>query len=181
MLDHTIDEEPEIDEEIDFERGSLIQAQLPNPLVFETSYGSGDKPHHFFDYSTSIPVVSGLFADALRAVGIDNFELFPAVLRNPETGAEWGNYFAFNVLGLVDATDLESSRYSEIMAGNEDGEPALVSFDVLALKRDLLSGLEMFREPNGGCLVMSERAIRTVLASSPEEGFGIIAHEVVLT
>ncbi|NOQ23114.1 MAG: hypothetical protein GQ565_10775 [Candidatus Aegiribacteria sp.] len=182
VLDHTGVVAPEIEEEIDFFKGQLIDGQgFDKPLVFETSYKSGARPHHYFDYATSIPVVSGLFVEALGSVGIDNFQLFPAVLRNSKEGVEWENYFAFNVLGMVDATDLASSQYSEIMKGNREGMSSLGSFTVLALKREKTQGLFFFREPHAGCLVMAERQIRDLLRSQPEEGFGLLCHEVIMT
>jgi hypothetical protein len=83
---------------------------------------------------------------------------------------------------MLDATDLSSSQYSEIMKGNSEGMPSLGLFTVLSLKREKTNGLLFFREPHAGCLVMAERQIRTLLKSQPEEGFfGLICHEVIMT
>ena len=180
LLDCTIVSEPDIDEEIDFLIGEQINAGFEVPLVFGTSYKKGSQPHHYFDYATSIPVVSDRFVEALQKAGIHNFQLFPAILENAETATKWSDYHAMNVLGMIPATDLAHSQYESIMPDNNDGQQSLGVFTVLALKKVMIQGEDMFREPYGGCLVMSETALRKVLSYVPEGGFGILCHEVVL-
>ncbi len=179
--DHTISSPVLDNDEIDFCAGQLITEPLPKPLVFDTFYGPGSHPHHYFDYATDIPVVSALFIDALKKCGVDNFQLFPAVIRNSKEKIKWEEYFAFNVIGMINATDLENSEYTEIMPGNDDDIPPLGSFTVIALHEDRIKGQDMFREPVGGNLIMSERVARKLVELKPENGFGFIADEVTLT
>jgi hypothetical protein len=181
LMPETVVDGPRVGEGVSFKKGTPIQVDVANPLVFETTYGPGTQPHHYFDYATAIPVVSSVFVRALRAAGLDNFQLFPAVLRNSTAGVEWADYSAFNVLGMVDATDLSQCRFDEVMAGNEGGVPSFGIMRALALKRDRLRDLDMFREPHAGCLVVSKRALDDILACKPEGGFGILAFEVILT
>jgi len=183
QLENTIIGTPElINDEIDFLLGTLINEVFTKPIIYETSYEAGDSPHHYFDYGTCIPAVSDLFVKALNKSGIDNFQAFPAILRNTEKKVEWTNYFALNVIGMVNATDLDNSLYSEIMSGNDEGGmPALGVFTAIALHREKLYGLDMFREPIGGNLIMSERALDLICKNGPKESLGILADEVVLT
>ncbi len=183
QLENTIIGTPELkNDEINFLLGTPITEIFERPIIYETSYEAGNQPHHYFDYGTCIPAVSKSFINALIKSGIDNFQAFPAILRNTEKKVEWPDYFALNVIGMVNATDLNNSLYNEIMPGNDDGGmPPLGSFTAIALHAEKLYGLDMFREPIGGNLIMSERALDMVCKNGPEESLGIIADEVVLT
>ncbi len=86
---------------IGFLGGRYIKAAVPNPLQFEVSC-TKEVPHLL---GAESPVVSTRFAGCLSRLGVDNFQVFPAVLVNPETGEEWHDYLAFNAVGLVDAVD----------------------------------------------------------------------------
>jgi hypothetical protein len=180
-LDNTVIGTPDIgDDEIDFLLGTPITQRIKIPIVFHTTYKAGATPHHYFDYGTCIPVVSKDFAKALTHAGVDNFELLPAILKNDD-GYVWEEYFALNVLGMVNATDLDNSIYDEIMGGDEEGMPPLGVFTALALRESLISPFDFFREPIGNALVLSERVLQSVLDAFPKGGIGIIAHEVILT
>ena len=48
--------------------------------------------------------------EALQAAGVDNLQLFPAVIIDPTTGTEHKNYKAFNVVGVVAAADMAKSQ-----------------------------------------------------------------------
>ncbi|ARU26089.1 imm11 family protein [Cellvibrio sp. PSBB006] len=169
------------DDEIDFLLGVPILKNFKMPVEFETTYQSGDSPHQYFDYGTCIPAVGEMFLKALQKAGVDNFQAFPAILKNFAEGSVWENYYALNVIGMVNATDLDNSHYDEIMGGNDEGMPALGSFTVLALKEEKLHSFDMFREPIGGNLIFSERLWNVLDVFSPPGGYGIIAHEVILT
>lgn len=182
LLDDTVIGTPDVGyREINFISGSPIDKTLTTPIVFETSYTAGAQPHHYFDYGTRIPAVHATFVEALRGASVDNFEVFPACLKSTEDGTVWQDYFALNVIGLVNATDLDNSICEEIMGGNDEGMPALGVFEAIALYKDKLLPFDMFREPIGGNLLMSERALEAVAQYYPEGGLGIIAEEVTLT
>lgn len=183
-LDDTIIGTPDIgDDEIDFTSGRIINEIIPLPIRFETTYEPKSNPHHYYDYGTCIPVISKFLLNILEKSFVDNFQVFPAMLYNPKMKAEWHDFYAFNVIGMVNATDLDASRYGEIMPGNDEGVPSLGSFTVLALKEEKIHGFDMFREPVGNNLIFSERLLDFVFDFDPPNGgkFGILAHEVILT
>lgn len=55
--------------------------------------------------------------DVLLAAGVDNVEAVPAVVTDPETGAEWHDYLLLNVVGRVAAADLGASEAAELGEG----------------------------------------------------------------
>lgn len=94
-----------------FNDGTVIDKELPDPLVHEVNYKDDMQPAPFLKYMY-YPVVNDAFVTALQQAGVQNFQLFPAVLRNSKTGKEWAGYHVLNVTGgLRDAVDMEASRY----------------------------------------------------------------------
>ncbi|PTL77830.1 hypothetical protein DAT35_42265 [Vitiosangium sp. GDMCC 1.1324] len=174
--DYSIVENPKIPEGVHFMRGALIQESLPSPLTFRVNFPKSVPLPHML--GERIPVVSDRFVAALRKAGVDNFQLFPAVLRNPNEHAEWTGFHVFNVLGLLDAADMDASKYQTLMAGN-DQVPALVEFEELVLSRAATYEKPMFRivqEPS--LLLVHERVVDVLKSESPPDGWGIIATEV---
>ena len=179
-LDCTVTGTPDIgNDEIDFLAGSPLRAPIEKPIIFNSNFKCGDQPHHYFDYGTCIPAVSRKFIDALISANVDNFEFFPAVLKGADQ--QWSDYFALNVLGMVDAVDLDSSIYDEVMGGDEDGMPPLGIFTAIALHEERICSLEFFREPIGNNLIISERVFDKLVELLPGGIMGVVAHEVVLT
>ena len=64
-------------------------------------------PKEFSD--GAIPLMSARLKGVLDAAAVDNIVYYPVQLKNSETGATY-DYFAFNLLGLVSATDFGKSR-----------------------------------------------------------------------
>ena len=150
-------------------------------ILFETTHKGNEPVQHFFDYGTCIPAISRRFVNALVYAGVDNFELFPATLKNNKTSTQWNDFFALNVLGMINATDVDNSMYEEIMGGDDEGMPPLGVFTAIALYEDRIKPFEFFREPIGNNLIISERVLNKLLEYFPQGGIGIIAHEVILT
>ena len=76
--------------------------------------------------------------EALVAVGIDNVDPYPAVIRNQETGQEWDDYLFLNIVGLVACADLANSDYAEL-------GPDINVIDKVAIKADRLPSAHIFR------------------------------------
>ncbi|HEU4457339.1 MAG TPA: hypothetical protein VFR81_29995 [Longimicrobium sp.] len=68
-------------------------------------------------YKANAPLFREDLLKALAEAGVDNLEIFDAVLRDPRTGKDYEDYKAVNVVGLVAAAD---SR-SEVAEGWEAG------------------------------------------------------------
>ena len=164
-----------------FLAGRAIKLALPNPLVLTVDFPKGVPLSHFM--GNVIPVFSAAFVDALRSAGVDNFELFPALLRNPDTGEEWKGYQAFNEIGLVDAASESGSASNVIMPGGTDpGQvPELVSYTKLVLDGAKARNLLMFRlarDPT--TLLLHESVVATLNARQPPGGWGITLKEIAV-
>jgi hypothetical protein len=102
------------DEYISFISGHALAVvpEAPLPFVMEVDADEDGTP--------MTPVMPAYFSEsslmhenlvaALRAAGVDNLQLLPAVIRNPETGQQHTDYVVVNVIGLVSCANIDESR-----------------------------------------------------------------------
>jgi hypothetical protein len=139
---------------ISFTKGAKIEEAVPNPMIYEVNFPESVNPPYL---QRTHPVVNGIFLEALQKAGVDNFQLFPAELHNPETGKKWTGYNILNVIGLVDAALLEECEYDVIMDGN-DKIPSVYGFHKRVFSAEKLKNKpEMFRLWHSKELCISER------------------------
>ncbi len=81
------------------------------------------------------------FAEALAQCGVDNLDLYDAVLRSEDGSVEYGGYKAFNLVGIRKAADLEATVF------NDPPGTRMVdaSIESLAIDPDKAGGVLMFR------------------------------------
>ena len=88
--------------------GHKIPADLGvQTLILDPAYG--EKFPAFFD--TSVPVMSDELIAAFKECGVDNFDVYPVLLKRKDTGETVENYKMVNFLGCVDAFDKEESNF----------------------------------------------------------------------
>jgi hypothetical protein len=77
------------------------------PFRFSYKYPDGAALPEF---QSSHCLMSLRLVEALKGAGIDNLQVFPAVLKDAKTGAERKDFAVVNVVGLVAAADMKSSE-----------------------------------------------------------------------
>lgn len=171
-----VTEGPGLDER--FLSGKLITTSIPEPVVFGVSGPADASPGHFL--GDTIPVVSKQFIEILTGLGIDNFQTFSAVLRDKESGKEWSDYFAFNVVGLLDTADMRSSSADVIMGGG--ATPELVDFETLVIDLSKTRGQLMYREMRSPDLLIVDAKVRdSLVGNKPPSGWGVMLDELPST
>jgi hypothetical protein len=89
-------------------------------------------------------------------------------------------YWALNVIGLLDAADLESSEGT--MLQEHDGRPTRIAFSRLTLSRARTLGVPMFRLAQDPSLVLvSDRIVEALDDRRPPEGWGFATVELEMT
>ena len=158
---HAITVFPRLPGGVSFPKGVMIQADLPDPLVFETDNDSAHPPDDF--PGSVIHVLSDRFVEALRAAGVDNMQTFPAQLQNPASGDVWPSGLqAVNFVGVVDCVDLEKSDYDEVGVG-------VLAFRDVAISESRAGGLSCFRlMQSPDRVVLAERVVDAVLEQVPD-------------
>jgi hypothetical protein len=90
---------------------------------------------------TAYPLMRDDLVDALKAVGVDNLQLFPATLTDPATNKEHNNYKAFNIVGVVAAADMARS----VRMPTTDSTMIDVDFQSLAIDESKAMPFRLFR------------------------------------
>jgi hypothetical protein len=143
--------------------GAALDFDVPEPIVCELDPKYPGAPKAFYG-AEPIPLMNDDVAAALTAAGVDNLQTFKAVLIDPESGKQFTNYRAFNLVGKISAADMEqSTRMFE-----SDDTMISVGFDSLVIDEAKTEGLRMFRlAENLGAIIVDERV------KSEVEGRGI--------
>ena len=163
--------EPRLDDDVVFQMGAMITAAVPQPLVFTASTTAKHPPADYVEYD--IPVFSDRLVGALRNAGVDNLQLFPARLHNPQTGEQWQGYQAVNILGLVSCLAIAESKAKPDL-------PPLYAFDLsdLVIQEARTGGALLFRLAESPSVVLLERRVGDALLDSRPEFRGIELRDV---
>lgn len=156
---------------IDFLRGAILRDHFSDVITLDIDLPEGATLPHYLGHR--VPIVSKLFVDALSHSVANNFELFPIKLRNSRTNKLWEDYSIFNVIGVVDAADLDAS-IGEVIFEHENGIDWL-KFEELVLSRQATMELEMFRlASNREILLLHGRVLGVIQEKVPDAGWGFI-------
>lgn len=114
-----IDDEPFIDD-IDFDIGNHIDKnEIEEPLAYELTKintNSDDHGPYLPAYLRSAyPLFRNDLIDTLISCGVDNLQVFPAIILDPENSKHYDNYNAVNIVGLVSVADLEQAAINMLI------------------------------------------------------------------
>lgn len=136
--------------------GRRLRITVPNPLEYELdSYYGKDCKIKMMYGNKAIPIMHNKLIDILISAGVNNLELFPAKITNPNTGEVHKDYHAFNIVGLVSATDLDASTlmHPDAKFGMLDTD-----FENLVIDEKKANEFHLFRlEENCSAICVSEQ------------------------
>lgn len=116
------------------------------------------------DYFGTPPVMSDKFYKALVEVGVDNLDVYDAVLASEDDKTQYKGFKAVNIIGLVAATDRARTKF----APENPSRLIDATIDQLAIDPDKARGLYMFRLAEYvGAVVVHEK----VKAAIEKHGF----------
>ncbi len=132
---------------------------VPNPveLDFDAYRGYDGFPTEIEDLG--IPVMSQRLCKVLLNAGVDNLELFPATLKNKQTGQVF-DYYVYNILGLVAAMDLEKSSYENYKT---EGTFADTTIHELAIDDSKVKDLLLFRLAENVSTIMVHESLKKAI------------------
>ena len=142
----------------DWRRGRAAESQPPDPVVIGVvPYGGyAGPPDEYLD--TSVPLMSKRLKETIESAGVDNVRFHPVTLRNTETGETY-EYFAFNLIGLVDAVDLGRST----MTSHDGDFLADTSISELGVDAAKARGLLMFRLKQKWSVILVHRTVKDAI------------------
>lgn len=142
--------------------GARLGFQVPQPLRFKLSTKRRGNAKAF--YGPRVPLIRMDLLAALQEAGVDNLELFDAILEDPVTGAGYTDYKALNVLGLVAAADMTASEWQAGLGRELIGADLIdVFFEKLVLDPRLTQGLLFFRLAQSANAVVIHEQVKKVV------------------
>lgn len=141
--------------------GRLFKVKPTSPVVARIQ--PGDERGELLPYFGTPPIMSDAFHEALRDAGVDNLEVFDAVIQSKDGSIVHRGYKAFNILGLVRAADMSRTRFFD----NSPSRVIDASIQSLAIDPDQANGLLMFRLAEYvGAVVVHEKVKQAIEAKS---------------
>lgn len=155
-----------------FTRGSPITVPVPQPLEIRLKPLDPDADDHgpeIPEYLQGrIPLFRRDLVDAMVAAGVDNLELYDAVLVDPDDGARHDTHRAVNIIGTIAAADMAQSA-----ATVHTGGPVIdVDFDSLVVDESRTGGALLFRLAESTNAILVHERLRDALLAA---GFRNIA------
>jgi len=124
---------------VNWQTGSRFQDPPPVPIRVELNPNFPGIMVPMFD--SGILLLEDRMVSALSTAGVDNLDLYDAVIRDPMTGRSFDNYKAVNIVGAVACVDLAKSTYAA-----PSGTPIIdADFDEVEIDETKTNGLLMFR------------------------------------
>lgn len=117
-------------------RGTAIARPMTLPLNYTMEHDEDSLPL-MYAFFPNVNLMSARFVQTLASVGVDNLQLFPARITDPDTGAVYDDYFAVNVIGLVECADMDKSDHMPLAD--------LFFFHELVIHPEKTLGLPLFR------------------------------------
>lgn len=172
-------DDPKFPDNVSFLRGSLIDWQPNEPLIFKSNCDAENPPREYMG-GGALPVWSKTLLEAFQSAGVDNIQYFPAIISDDDGKISWNNYFAINVIGLVAAADLSASHYTTI--GERPSGLKFVGFHEMVIDPSKTHGLVFFRLAESPLeLIVHKHVIDHLKAKAPSQGWGILISELTLT
>lgn len=125
--------------DVEWQCGSRFEQPPAEPVEVELNPDFPGEMMPMFD--EGILLFSDEMIEGLHAAGVDNLDLYAAVIIEPTSGRRYTNYKAVNVIGVIECADLSRSDY-QAPSGS-----AMVDtdFDSLTLDESRIRGPLMFR------------------------------------
>lgn len=148
--------------EIDiWDDGVKLNIDVPEPIVYDLDEDEYDQVPNVDCLADHLPVpfMHISLYEALLAAGVDNLQVYNAVIRDPIRGIEYKDFKAFNIVGMVSAADMDASTMME----TSDSTLIDADFDRLVIDEKKCNGLVLFRlAENISAIVVHERVKQEV-------------------
>ncbi|TEW43763.1 imm11 family protein [Psychromonas algicola] len=146
---------------------------IPNPVTidFDVYQGYNGELPHIRDLG--ITMMSQTLVDILISAGVDNLELFPAILKNNQTGQTLP-YQIFNVIGLVSAMDLQASDYETYKNTAPKGDTIIHQ---LVLDESRIQDVLLFRLAENVSTLLVHECIKNKIEEAGLQGVKFIRPE----
>ncbi|WP_437833865.1 imm11 family protein [Sorangium sp. So ce1153] len=149
--------------------GARFSSAPPNPL--ELTWVPENEHGRRVAYYVHGPVLMAkrLIA-ALEEVGVDNLDTYPVMIRSTKGAPDCHDYLAVNIIGAMDAADMEKS----IVLDAPDGPMITVIFESLVIDEQKAAGHLLFRLAQSASTVLVHEKVASHLRARSELGLTLL-------
>jgi len=148
--------------------GTYLDINVPGPILYDLEEDEYDEVPNVRTLSKGMPIpyMRNDLYDALVAVGVDNLQVFDAVIRDLKRGLEYENYKSFNIVGKVSAADMDASS----MMGTSDTTMVGADFDRLVMDESKCQDLLLFRLAENITAIIVDEVVKNEIEKRGIEG-----------
>lgn len=140
-------------------RGRRFKVSPSEPVVVQIQ--PGNENGDLLPFFGTATLMSDAFYETLRDAGVDNLDVYDAIIQSIDGTVVHRGYKAFNVVGLVRAADLSRTVFTDLKGSRLID----ASIDSLAIDEDQVADFLMFRLAEYvGAVIVHERVKRAVEA-----------------
>ena len=147
--------------------GQPLRHELVLPLEYGVDPAYPGRPPSL-NSQLAAPVLSLSLLRVLQSAGVDNLQVFEAIVRDPGNGATYDDFRAVNVVGLVRAANMFESK---VVPGSEltllD-----VDFEALVVDEAKTRGLLLFRLAEAVNAIVVHEAVKQAVEDAGFEDVG---------
>lgn len=137
-----------------FITGKRVTPPDPLPLEYVMEVDVDESPV-MFPFFPHVNLMNARLMNVLADAGVDNLQIFPARITDPNTNTTYDDYFAVNVVGLVECADMARSDHAPLAD--------LFFFHKLVIVPDKPKGLPLFRLAESPIdIIVHERVARAI-------------------
>ncbi len=139
--------------------GELITREIPNPFIFDLipEFPGKMKPM----YEGTVTLMRDDLLDALVSSGVDNLQVFPALIRDRVKGLDYDNYKVVNIVGTVACANMTESVRMD--PEEEDEDLIDVNFDSLVIDEEKARGALLFRLAEAVSAIIVHKQVRKLV------------------
>jgi hypothetical protein len=155
---------PEVPGVTSWMSGRRIAEPVPQPIVIDLD---PECPGVMLEmYQLEMLIMTEGLVQVLRDAGVDNLQVFDAIIRDPAAAKTFTHYKVVNVVGVVSCADLSASTYSR-----SAGPPKIdVDFDRLVIDESRAGGQLLFRLAECLSAIVVHEKVRDALVTAQITG-----------
>jgi hypothetical protein len=119
----------------------------------------GDEDGELLPYFDTPQLISDAFYETLLEAGVDNMDVYEAIIVDVEDTVEYSGYKAMNLLGLVSATDMNKTEFYD----NNPSRLIDASIKRLVIDEAATQGFLMFRLAESTDIVLVHEKVKQAI------------------
>lgn len=139
--------------------GERFETEPTTPLQARVLTDNQTVYAEFWD--TPIPLMTKRLYKALVSAGINNLDIYPAILTDSRTGVTIQDYVAFNIIGAIAAVNLTATKFALGSVKNTSSD-----IDLLVIDANKAQGTLLFRLAEAVHVILVHESVKKTIEAT---------------